>query len=415
MPTGPDPTAAMPIRPAVRDAVDSLVEVRRGLHAHPETGYKEFRTSETVAAFLRESYPDVWTGIAKTGVSALLPGASQPERAILLRCDLDALPIQEENPSAYASQNPGVMHACGHDGHMSIMLHTARLARAGAARPEGSVRFVFQPAEEGPGGALAMIQEGVMKDPPVEAAFGLHLWSHLPRGKIALRPGAMMAGPDEFEIIVRGKGGHAAYPHTAIDAIVVASQIVVALQTVVARNTDPIETAVVSVGMFQAGSNFNILSETARLRGTIRTFKPAVRTLVVRRVREIAEGICATFGATCEFVFTDHYPPTVNDPAMAEFVAQIAGEVVGPENVIFDFTTMGSEDMSYFLREAPGAYFFVGAGDEARGIVHPHHSPHFDIDENALPIGVEIFLRIMERYWKAHPQPPKRTPPEPWT
>jgi amidohydrolase len=354
-------------------------------------------------------------GIAKTGVSALLSGAARPERAILLRADMDALPIQEENAAPYASKNPGAMHACGHDGHMSILLHAARLARTGAARPAGSVRFVFQPAEEGPGGALPMIREGILNDPPIEAAFGLHLWSPLPTGKIALKPGPMMAGPDEFELIVRGKGGHAAYPHTAIDAVVIASHIVVALQTVVSRSTDPIETAVVSVGMFQAGSNFNILSETARLRGTIRTFKPEVRSVVIRRVREVAEGICATFGATCEFVLTDHYPPTVNDPAMTEFVAQIAGEVVGPDNVIRDFTSMGGEDMSYFLREVPGAFFFVGAGDATRGIVHPHHSPHFDIDEGVLPVGVEIFLRIIERYWTAFPHPPERVSPEPWT
>ena len=258
------------------------------------------------------------------------------------------------------------------------------------------MRFVFQPAEEGPGGALPMIREGILNDPPIEAAFGLHLWSGLPTGKIAVTSGPMMAGPDEFELIVRGRGGHGAYPHTAVDAVVVASHIVVAMQTVVSRSIDPIQTAVVSIGMFNSGSNFNIIAETARLRARSEHSTPRFATNVIRRVREVADGICATFGATCEFVVIDHYPPTVNDPAMADFVAGIAAEVVGPENVIRDLVSMGGEDMSYFLREVPGAFFFLGAGDASRGIVHPHHSPHFDFDESAMQIGVEVFLRIMD-------------------
>jgi amidohydrolase len=408
-----DPTAAMPIRPEVRTAMESMVRVRRDFHENPETGFKEERTAARVAEILRPDYPELRTGIARTGVSALLRGAAAPGRAILMRADMDALPLDEENPAAYASKNRGVMHACGHDGHMSILLHTAHLAKA--ATPAGSVRFVFQPAEEGPGGALPMIREGIMNDPPIEAAFGLHLWSPVPTGRILISSGPMMAGPDEFELIVRGRGGHGAYPHTAIDAVVVASHLVVALQTIVARSTDPVETAVVSVGMLRSGSNFNILAESAQLRGTIRTFKPEVREGVIRRVREVAAGICATFGATCEFTLVEHYPPTVNDPAMADFVTGIAAEVVGPENVVRDFLSMGGEDMSYFLREAPGAFFFLGAGDESRGLSHAHHSPHFDFDERAMQIGAEIFLRILERYWTAFPQPPRKVAPQAWT
>jgi amidohydrolase len=411
--TGANHTAAMPIRADLRAAMDSMVRVRREFHQNPETGYREEWTSARVAEILRPDYPELRTGIAKTGVSALLRGSAGRGRAILLRSDMDALPLHEETTAPYASKNAGAMHACGHDGHMSILLHTARLAPA--IRPAGDVRFVFQPAEEGPGGALPMIQEGIMKDPPIEAAFGLHLWSPAPVGKVLIRSGPMMAGPDEFELIINGRGGHAAYPHTAVDAVVVASHVVVALQTVVARSTDPVETAVVSVGMFQSGSNFNILAESARLRGTIRTFKPEVREVVVRRVREVADGICATFGATCTFHLIDHYPPLVNDPAMADFVAGIAAEVVGAGNVDRDFLSMGGEDMCYFLREAPGAFFFVGAGDADRGLSHAHHSPHFDFDENAMLIGAEIFLRILERYWTAFPQPPQKVAPAAWT
>ncbi len=296
------------------------------------------------------------------------------------------------------------MHACGHDGHMTILLHAARVAAKEPGRIDGSVRFVFQPAEEGPGGALPMIQAGIMRDPPIEAAFGLHLWSELPTGKVAVTSGPMMAAADEFEIIVHGRGGHAAYPQNTVDAVLVGSEIVVALQTLVSRETDPTQTAVVTIGTFNAGSNFNIIAETARMRGTLRTFDPEIRERLIRRLREVSEGLASTLGARCEFIFKDHYPALVNDARMADFVAGIAAEVVGPENVIRSLVSMGGEDMCYFLREAPGAFFFLGAGNAAKGITHPHHSPHFDFDEDAMPIGSEIFLRIMERYWSAFPK-----------
>lgn len=395
------------VRESLRTAFSEMVAMRRDLHAHPELGFLEQRTSGRVAEELRRDYPEVRTGIAKTGVSALLEGGGAGPgkgRAILLRADMDALPIQEETSAPYASQNAGAMHACGHDGHMTILLNVARAAARQHARIDGNVRFVFQPAEEGPGGALPMIQEGIMRDPPIEAAFGLHLWSELPTGTVAVTSGAMMAAADEFEIIVHGKGGHAAYPHNTVDAVLVGSEIVVVLQTLVSRETDPTRTAVVSVGTFNAGSNFNIIAETARMRGTLRTFDPAVRERLIRRLREVSEGIAATLGARCEFVFKDHYPALVNDPRMADFVAQIAAEVVGEDKVIRSLVSMGGEDMCYFLREAPGAFFFLGAGNASKGITHPHHSPHFDIDEDAMPIGAEILLRITERYWSAFPR-----------
>jgi amidohydrolase len=385
-----------------------MIRLRRELHAHPEIGFAETQTAERIAAALRKDFPQVETGIAKTGLSVLLQPEGKSKRAILFRADMDALPVQEETGAAYASQNAGVMHACGHDGHMSILLHAARHAAHAREGIGGAVRFVFQPAEEGPGGAEVMIREGILKNPPIEAAFGLHVWSGLPVGKVAVRAGAIMAAADEFEIVVHGRGGHAAYPHETVDAVMVGSQIVVALQTLVSRNTDPFETAVVTIGTFNAGYAFNVIAETGRLRGTLRTFDPDLRDRLIRRINEVAEGIARSFGATATVEFLTGYPATVNDPRMADFVAEVAGGIVGPENVVRDLVSMGGEDMSYYLNEVPGVFVFLGGGNEERGIVHAHHNPRFDFDEDAMPIGVEIFLRIMERYWDAFPSPPGR-------
>ncbi len=400
----------LPIRRDVRKHFESMVELRRDLHKYPETAFNEARTAAKVGGGLRDLYSDLKTGIAKTGVSMVLrPEVAAKGRAILFRADMDALPIQEESAAPYASKNAGAMHACGHDGHISILLHTARIAHGMTAQLGGPVRFVFQPAEEGPGGAKPMIEEGILRDPPIEAAFGLHLWSGLPTGTVAVTPGPMMAAADEFEILVKGKGGHGAYPHETVDAVVVGSHLVVALQTLVSRNVDPNHTAVVSVGQFNAGQNFNIIAETARLRGTLRTFRTDVRDRLIRRLKEVAEGVCGSLGAGCEFTFRDHYPPVVNDPVISDFVAGVAASVVGEENVLRDLVSMGGEDMSYFLKEVPGAYLFLGSRNEEKGIVESHHNPRFDIDEPAMMIGAEIFLRIMERYWTAFPAPPART------
>jgi amidohydrolase len=394
------------IRPSVRALQGEMVRLRRDLHAYPEIGFKETRSAEKLASALRENYAQVETGIAKTGLSVLLEPKHGSKRAILFRADMDALPVQEESGAEYASRNPGVMHACGHDGHMSVLLHTALHAARDPEKIGGAVRFVFQPAEEGPGGAEVMIREGILKEPPIEAAFGLHVWSGLSVGKVAVKAGPIMAAADEFEIVVRGRGGHAAYPHEAVDAVMVGCQIVVALQTVVSRNTDPFETAVVTIGTFNAGQAFNIIAETASLRGTLRTFNAKLRDDLIRRIQEVADGIARSFGASASVEFLTGYPATINDPRMADFVAGIASEVVGPENVVRDLVSMGGEDMSYFLNEVPGVYIFLGAENSERGIVHPHHNPRFDFDEEAMPTGVEIFLQIMERYWEAFPTPP---------
>ncbi len=402
-----DPQLRSHIRNSVWDLYEDMIRLRRDLHAHPEIAFTEERTARRVVDHLMQSYPQIGTGIAQTGVSVLHRPAQPTSRAILLRADMDALPIQEESTAPYASQNAGVMHACGHDGHTSILVNTALIV-AQSNRLAGSIRFIFQPAEEGPGGALPMIEAGVLDDPPIEAAFGLHLWSGLPTGKVAVKAGPMMAAADEFELIIRGRGGHGAYPHETVDSIIVASHLIVALQTLVSRNSDPTKTAVLSIGVFHAGDNFNIIAESSRLRGTLRTFDSDLRDQLIRRLRELSEGTCTAFGAECEFIFKEHYPTLVNDPAMADFVADIAGEIVGPENVDRTLTSMGGEDMSYYLERVPGMFLFLGAGNEGRGTVHPHHSPHFDFDEEAMPIGAEILLRITETYWSAFPHPPSK-------
>lgn len=407
---GPPDGPPAGVRPEILARRGALVACRRDLHRHPELGFKEERTARVVADRLTAAGIELRAGIARTGLLARVRAGAgaAARRTILLRADMDALPLQEETNAPYASTVPGAMHACGHDGHVAILVETAILAHGCAASLAGDLAFVFQPAEEGLGGAATMIEEGILEETGAEAVFGLHLWSPLPVGKVAVTAGPFMASADDFEIVVTGKGGHAAFPHTAIDAVVVGSYVVAALQTLVSRRVDPLQAAVVTVGSFHAGSGDNVIAESAILRGTMRTFDAALRDSLVRRLREITEATCAALGARGEIRFFPGYPATINDAEMAAFVAEIAANTVGRDNVVRDLVMMGAEDMSYFLRERPGCYFFVGAGNESRGIVHPHHSPHFDIDEDSLAIGCELFLRIAERYFASFSSAPER-------
>jgi amidohydrolase len=372
-----------------------LISTRRQLHQNPELKFEEVDSARLAAERLRALGYEVQEQIAGTGVLGLLEtGRKGP--TILLRADMDALPIYEENSVEYASRRPGVMHACGHDGHTAALLTASKQLMASRDQLRGTLKIIFQPGEEGGNGALKMINAGVLESPKVDAAFGLHLWNNLPVGKVAVLPGPIMAAVDEFHMRVNGRGGHGAMPHQTVDAILAASQIVCALQTIVSRNVNPLDSAVVTIGSFHAGKAFNVIAETAELRGTVRTFSRELYDQIPGIFKRVVEGTAAALGATVDLEYERQCLPTINDRAMSEFVRAIAAEVVGPENIVSDDTarTMGGEDFSFFLERVPGCFFFVGSQNSERGLVYPHHSPKFDFDEAALPIGVEILKRI---------------------
>ena len=376
------------------DLAKSLVAWRRHLHGRPELGFEEHETAAFVAERLRALGLTVTTGVAQTGVVAVLPAAKAARGAVLLRADMDALPVQEVPGRAYGSEIPGRMHACGHDGHMAMLLGAAALLVEERERLDRDVVFCFQPGEEGFGGAEAMIKAGVLRDHGVAEAYGLHLWSPYPVGTIQVRPGPTMAAQDEFEATVHGKGGHGALPHAAIDPIVAAAQAVVALQAVVARHVDPVEPAVVTVGSLHAGTAANIIPDTAVLRGTLRSFDETVRKTLREGARRVLDHISAAHGCRCDFVLHEGYPAVVNDRDAAERVRKHAAEVVGETRVIEPPPVAAAEDFAYFLQKVPGAFAFIGAGNAERGITAPHHAAAFDIDETALPIGAELLARI---------------------
>lgn len=379
------------IRSEVDEIMPGMVADRRHLHENPELGFQEFKTAEFVKQRLEQlGVEDIRTGIAVTGVTGLITGTGEgPGRNVLVRADMDALPIHEENDVDYKSKNEGVMHACGHDAHTSILLGLARLLSDRKDQFSGTVKLCFQPAEElPPGGAQAMIKEGVMNEPPIEAVFGLHMANQVPVGKIQVGAGPVMAAADGYTITIHGKGGHGAYPHGCIDPVVIGAQIVVALQTTVSRNTDPMDAAVVSNCVFQSGDAFNVIPDTAVLKGTVRTFKDETRDLMEKRITELATTIAEGMGGKATVDYARGYPATVNDEAMTELAREAAIAAVGEENVIPKDPAMGAEDMSYFQLEAPGSYFFVGSKNEDKGLVWGHHHPKFDIDEESMANGL---------------------------
>ena len=375
-----------------------LVEWRRSLHQKPELGFEEKITAEFIQQKLESWNISYQGGIAKTGIVATINSGSF-NKVLAIRADMDALPIQEANQVDYRSQHEGKMHACGHDGHTAIALGTAYYLNQHKENWQGTVKIIFQPAEEGPGGAKPMIEAGVLQNPDVDAIIGLHLWNNLPLGTVGVRSGALMAAVECFRATIKGKGGHGAMPDQTVDSIVVASQIVNALQTIVSRNVKPLDAAVVTVGEFQAGTALNVIADHARLSGTIRYFNPELETLVRDRLDAIFSGTCQMHGAEYELDHWQLYPPTVNDQAIAELVKSVAIEVVEtPMGVVPECQTMGGEDMSFFLNEVPGCYFFLGSANPARGLAYPHHHPRFDFDETALSMGVEIFVRCVEKF-----------------
>ncbi|MCC3372977.1 M20 family metallopeptidase [Cohnella sp. REN36] len=376
-----------------KELYERMVEWRRHLHRHPELSFKETATAEMIAGLLETWGLEVQRGVAGTGVVARLRG-ELPGRTIALRADIDALPIQDEKDVSYASTVPGVMHACGHDGHTAQLLAVAYGYSRNRERTAGTRVFLFQPGEEVlPGGALGMIRDGALDG--VDAIYGIHLWSPFPYGRIATRPGPFMASPDEFEIEIVGKGGHAGLPHQATDALVTGAHLVVALQTIVSRNVDPLTSAVVSVGQLQAGTARNVIAERCYLSGTVRTFTPESRTEVRERLEEVARHVCGMHGATYKLTYHEGYPPVVNDPREADRVLRVAGALHrgGPVEVCAPI--MAGEDFSYYLRERPGCFFFVGAG-AADGSSAPHHHPRFDLDERAMLDSARLLVGIAD-------------------
>lgn len=379
---------------------DELVAVRRDLHMHPELGFEEVRTAGIVAERLRACGLEPRTQVGRTGVVAVLRGG-RPGKTVLLRADMDALPIHELNDTPYRSRTDGKMHACGHDCHVSILLAVAKRLVAERQTLAGTVVFVFQPAEElgGPkGGAEAMIQTGLLDDTKPDAAFGLHVWQDLPLGVVGVTPGPWMAAVDEFTVTVKGRGAHGAMPHAGIDPVVCLAHMVTALQTLVSRNADPFQQAVVSVTQVRAGTAFNIIPEAAWMNGTIRVFDRALWAAIPGMFERVVQGVAQAMGCTAEVLFERGNLPTVNDPAMCAVARAAAVDVVGAERVRDDVRTMGGEDFSAFLARVPGVFLAVGSRNEARGLVHDHHHPKFDVDEEVLRVGAEVLLRTAKRY-----------------
>lgn len=382
------------VRREVADVRDRMVATRRDFHQNPELSWKEERTQRVVIERLHALGLDEIRPIARTGATALITG-TRPGPCVMWRADMDALPIPEKSGLSFASQNAGAMHACGHDGHMAIALGLAEVLAGQRAEMSGSVRFVFQPAEESAGGAPACIADGVLESPRVERVLGLHIAADVPLGAVNVAPGPFFAAPTAFRIEIRGRGGHAASPHQSVDSVVVAAHVVTALQTVVSRSVAPSEPAVLTVGKIEAGFRGNVIAESATMTGTIRSYTDPVRELLVSRTEEILAGVCAAFGAEFEFKHSTSCPPVVNDPAVTAFVIGEARRYFGEAN-IHGIASMGADDMASFLEERPGCYFWIGARNEAKGIAGRHHDPGFVFDEDVLPLGVEFGLRLIE-------------------
>ncbi len=378
------------IKKLVQQHKDLIINTRRDLHRIPEPAYTEEKTSVYVAEYLRKEDLEVQTGIAQTGVVALMKRAG-PGRTLMIRADMDALPISEETGLPFASTHGGAMHACGHDAHMAMVLGAATILNKVKDTLNGNIKFLFQPAEEGPGGAKAMIEAGVMKNPRVDHSIGCHVWPAVPEGTIGVKAGALMAAMDRFDIRIVGKGGHGAMPHLCVDALEVGSQVVNALQRIASRQMDPLDPTVVTIGSFHAGTTFNVIPGEAELSGTTRTFDRDIWTSWPERLEKIVRGVCQSMGADYELKYAQGYPPLFNDESMAEVVRRCAGEVVGEDQVIEPEPTMGGEDMAFYLEKSKGCFFFLGVGREGCASLH---NSKFDLNEEVLSIGVETYCRV---------------------
>jgi hippurate hydrolase len=395
-----------PIESILADAA-AIAALRRDIHAHPELCFQEQRTSDLIARTLTDWGIPIHRGLGTTGVVGIVKGGSSP-RAVGLRADIDALPMSEHNRFAHASTHPGKMHACGHDGHTAMLLGAAR--HFSRQRDfDGTVYLIFQPAEEGGGGAREMIRDGLFEKVPMEAIFGAHNWPGMAAGQFAVKSGPCFASSNEFKITITGRGAHGAMPHNGIDPVPAACQMVQAFQTIVTRNKRPIDAAVISVTMIHAGEATNVVPDDCVIEGTVRTFTLEVLDLIERRMKEVAEHTCAAFGAQCTFEFHRNYPPTSNHEAETAFFRRVAAEVAGVENVLEFEPTMGAEDFSYFLLEKPGCYFLIGNGDGShRAGGHGLgpcmlHNPSYDFNDDLIPLGATMWVRLAQA-WLAAPR-----------
>jgi len=385
----------MPIPPEVVEDLEELVQIRRDIHAHPELGFEEQRTADIVAARLTEFGCEVHRGLATTGVVGTIRRGNSL-RAIGLRADMDCLPMQELNELAHRSTHDGKMHACGHDGHTTMLLGAAKhLAKT--RNFDGTVHFIFQPGEEGHGGGRVMVEQGLFEKFPCDAVFAMHNRPGMPVGNMGTRAGPLLAATDRFDLKVRGRGTHAAHPHHGTDPFVIAAQIVLAFQTIVARNVDPTDSVVVTVGFMKGGTAYNVIPDEVQIGGTVRTFRPATQDMVERRMGEIARGTAAAFGGDADFTFRRGYPSTINHADEAMFAADVAAEICGEAQVNRTVTpTLGGEDFSYMLQAVPGAMLWLGNGPGEGGCFL--HNARYDFNDSALPYGVSFFVRLAERF-----------------
>lgn len=379
-----------------------LVEIRRQLHRHPELGYEEFETAHYIANQLEVAGIDFVQGVGGTGILATIT-SGQPGPTVLLRADMDALAMTELSSCGYKSQLDGKMHACGHDGHMTWLLGAAMILKELEPHIKGTVKCIFQPAEEGLGGAIKVIEDGIMENPKVDAVFGAHVWPGLPAGDIGVKYDGIMAAPTFFSVKIKGIGGHGAEPHNTVDPISIGVQVYTALQTIVSRLSNPTEPVVLSVTKFHSGTAHNVIPDEADLSGTVRTISDEMNSHVEAKLRSLVNGIVEANGASCEIEYNTYYPAVVNTGDMVDLLKESAGEIVGDNHVhTLNQPSMAGEDFSFYLKQVPGVFFFVGTKNESKGIIHPLHSPYFDIDESILSTASAVMVKTTLNYLKTH-------------
>ena len=381
----------MKINPQVKKFKNKIIKIRRDIHKHPELSFQEFRTAKLVSDSLKKFGLEVDENIGKTGVVGILKGA-RPGKTIAFRADMDALPIKETSDLSYKSVNDGVMHACGHDAHTAMLLVAAEILSKNIEQISGKIKFIFQPAEEGFGGAKFMIDDGALEG--VEEIYGLHVWNYQESGTIGLKSGPVMAAADKFEIIINGIGGHGAAPQGTVDCVVVSSYLIQSLQTIVSRNTNPIDSTAITIGQINGGYNFNIIADKVILKGTARSYTEENRLMIKKRLQEIINGTESMFNAKIELIYEDGYPPVINDIATTKKLSRIANKIVG-NKLISPYLSMGGEDFSYFAQKVPGCFFFLGTMPNGKDKMStPHHCSHFDIDEDSMVIGTSVFVEL---------------------